>query len=95
RDDGGRVVGFVDDNPDLRRRRIQGIAVLGSIAEVEDALRESQADEVVISIPNSPADRLDRVERAAASAGVPCKVVRRRTETLSVAHPQPEPNGTA
>jgi UDP-GlcNAc:undecaprenyl-phosphate/decaprenyl-phosphate GlcNAc-1-phosphate transferase len=76
-----RVVGFVDDNAALRRRRIQGITVVGATDEIAPLLTSSRADEVLVSIPNAPAERLDRVVRACSDAGIPCRFVRRRTET--------------
>jgi UDP-GlcNAc:undecaprenyl-phosphate/decaprenyl-phosphate GlcNAc-1-phosphate transferase len=75
-----RVVGFLDDNPRVRRRRIQGISVLGALDEAARAIEGARADEVLVTIPEASAARLDAVLAAAASAGVPCSIVRRRTE---------------
>ena len=72
-----RVVGFLDDNPRVRRRRIAGISVLGSLDETGRAIASSRADEVLVSIPAAPPDRLAEVLRAADAAGVPCHLVRR------------------
>jgi UDP-GlcNAc:undecaprenyl-phosphate/decaprenyl-phosphate GlcNAc-1-phosphate transferase len=76
-----RVVAFVDDNPALRRRRIQGVTVLGASDEIAALLVITKADEVLVSIPGAPLDRLDAVVRACAEATVPCRFVHRRTET--------------
>jgi UDP-GlcNAc:undecaprenyl-phosphate GlcNAc-1-phosphate transferase len=75
-----RVVGFLDDNPRVRRRRILGISVVGSLDEAERAIASTRADEVLVTIPGAPQERLDGVVRASESAGVPCRIVRRRTE---------------
>jgi UDP-GlcNAc:undecaprenyl-phosphate/decaprenyl-phosphate GlcNAc-1-phosphate transferase len=80
-DPNARVVGFLDDNPALRRRRVQGVTVLGTTDEVETVLVTARPDEVLVSIPNAPRNRLDVVVRACADAQVPCRFVRRRTET--------------
>jgi UDP-GlcNAc:undecaprenyl-phosphate GlcNAc-1-phosphate transferase len=80
-DPSARVVGFLDDNPALRRRRIQGVTVLGTTDEVQTVLVTARPDEVLVSIPNAPRNRLDVVVRACAEAQVPCRFVRRRTET--------------
>jgi UDP-GlcNAc:undecaprenyl-phosphate GlcNAc-1-phosphate transferase len=80
-DPNARVVGFLDDNPALRRRRIQGVTVLGTTDEVETVLVTARPDEVLVSIPNAARDRLDVVVKACAEAQVPCRFVRRRTET--------------
>jgi UDP-GlcNAc:undecaprenyl-phosphate GlcNAc-1-phosphate transferase len=77
-----KVVGFVDDNLSVRRRRIHGVRVLGTIDELEAILGAARADEVLVSIPNAEPSRLDEVERATEAAGIPCRVVRRRTEAI-------------
>jgi UDP-GlcNAc:undecaprenyl-phosphate GlcNAc-1-phosphate transferase len=75
-----RVVGFLDDNPDVRRRRVHGIVVLGALDEAESALAATTPDEVLVTIPNAAPERLERVSRACADAGVDCHYVHRRTE---------------
>jgi UDP-GlcNAc:undecaprenyl-phosphate GlcNAc-1-phosphate transferase len=75
-----RIVGFLDDNPRVRRRRIHGITVIGALDESGRAIAAVRPDEVLVTIPEAAADRLELVVRAAADAGIPCRVVRRRTE---------------
>ncbi|GIU93876.1 MAG: glycosyl transferase [Gaiellaceae bacterium] len=79
----GRPVGFLDDNPRVRRRRILGVSVVGSLDEAERAITSTRASEVLIAIPDAPAERLELVVAAAAHAGVECRIVRRRTEFSS------------
>ena len=75
-----RVVGFLDDNPRVRRRRILGISVVGALDEASRAIAGARAEEVLVTIPGAPQERLDSVVRAAAEAGIPCRIVRRMTE---------------
>jgi FlaA1/EpsC-like NDP-sugar epimerase len=72
------VVGFLDDNPRLRRRRVQGVPVLGTTGDVVATLETTRADEVVVTIPDAPPERLELVTRACDAAGVPQRVVRER-----------------
>src|SRR5207253_3431818 len=51
---GERVLGFVDDNPRLRRRRLHGVPVLGTTKEVSRLLERAKPDIVLITIPNAP-----------------------------------------
>ena len=81
-----RVVGFLDDNPRVRRRRILGVSVVGSLDEAERAIATTRADEVLVTIPAASADRLVAVTRAAEHAGIPCRTVRRQVE-LSAPEP--------
>jgi UDP-GlcNAc:undecaprenyl-phosphate/decaprenyl-phosphate GlcNAc-1-phosphate transferase len=80
-----RVVGFLDDNPRVRRRKILGISVVGSLDEAARAIANTRADEVLVSIPAAPPERLDHVLRAADEAGVPCRLVRRHVELSATA----------
>jgi UDP-GlcNAc:undecaprenyl-phosphate GlcNAc-1-phosphate transferase len=75
-----RVVGFLDDNPRVRRRRILGVSVVGGLDEADRAIASTHADEVLISIPAAPQERLDTVTSAAERAGVPCSLIRRHVE---------------
>lgn len=81
-----QVVGFLDDNPRVRRRRILGISVVGSLDEADRAIASTRAEEVLVTIPDAPSDRLDAVVRAAETAEIPCRIVRR-----SVEYSRPEP----
>jgi UDP-GlcNAc:undecaprenyl-phosphate GlcNAc-1-phosphate transferase len=75
-----RVVGFLDDNPRVRKRRILGISVVGSLDEVERAIASTRAEEVLVTIPGAPRDRLDAVVLASEKAGIACRIVRRQVE---------------
>jgi UDP-GlcNAc:undecaprenyl-phosphate/decaprenyl-phosphate GlcNAc-1-phosphate transferase len=74
---GERVLGFVDDNPRLRRRRVQGAAVLGGTHELARLLGRLHPDIVLVTIPDAPRERLNEIVEACADAGVPCRFVRR------------------
>jgi FlaA1/EpsC-like NDP-sugar epimerase len=73
-----RVVGFLDDNPRLRRRRVQGVPVLGTIGDAGAALEATRADELVVTIPDARAERLEALGRACDAAGIAHRVVRER-----------------
>jgi UDP-GlcNAc:undecaprenyl-phosphate/decaprenyl-phosphate GlcNAc-1-phosphate transferase len=74
-----RVVGFLDDNLRIRRRRILGITVVGALDEAARAIASSRAEEVLVTIPDAAPERLDAVVAACEDAGVPCRFVHRRT----------------
>jgi UDP-GlcNAc:undecaprenyl-phosphate/decaprenyl-phosphate GlcNAc-1-phosphate transferase len=77
---GGQVVGFVDDDPRLSRRRLQGVPVLGGTDEIETILGRVHPDTVLVTIPDAPRERLGLVIDACALAQVPCRFVRRETD---------------
>jgi UDP-GlcNAc:undecaprenyl-phosphate/decaprenyl-phosphate GlcNAc-1-phosphate transferase len=77
---GERVVGFVDDNPRLRRRRVHGVPVVGGAHELPRLLQRLEPDIVLITIPDAPREQLDAVVDACSEAGVTCRVVRREID---------------
>jgi len=77
---GERVLGFVDDNPRLRRRRVHGVAVLGGTHELPALLGKHEPDVVLVTIPNAPHDRLDAIVSACAERGIDCRFVRREID---------------
>jgi FlaA1/EpsC-like NDP-sugar epimerase len=79
---GTRVVGFVDDNPGVRRRRIAGVTVAGGLDEIELIVGSTRPDEVLVTIPDAPAERLARVARACREADVSCRFLRRTESEL-------------
>jgi UDP-GlcNAc:undecaprenyl-phosphate GlcNAc-1-phosphate transferase len=79
---GTRVVGFVDDNPGVRRRRIAGVTVAGGLDEIELIVGSTRPDEVLVTIPDAPAERLARVARACREADVGCRFLRRTESEL-------------
>jgi len=77
---GERVVGFVDDDDALRRRRIQGVSIVGGLDDIGWAVGRFAPDAVFVTIPDAPRERLDGVLEACRRAAVPCSFVRREIE---------------
>jgi UDP-GlcNAc:undecaprenyl-phosphate GlcNAc-1-phosphate transferase len=77
---GEQVVGFVDDDPRLSRRRLQGVPVLGGTGEIEGILSRARPDTVLVTIPDAPHERLGLIIDACTLAQVPCRFVRRDTD---------------
>jgi UDP-GlcNAc:undecaprenyl-phosphate GlcNAc-1-phosphate transferase len=77
---GEHIVGFLDDDPRLRRRRLQGVPVLGGVEDIGRILPSARPDTVLVTIPEAPRERLDAVVAACEEAGVPCRFVRREID---------------
>jgi UDP-GlcNAc:undecaprenyl-phosphate GlcNAc-1-phosphate transferase len=77
---GEQVVGFMDDDQRLARRRLQGVPVLGGLMEIESVLAKARPDTVLVTIPDAPRERLGLIIDACALAEVPCRFVRRETD---------------
>ena len=74
---GEQPIGFVDDDPRLRTRRLQGVPVLGPTTRVDAVLAATRPDAVLVTIPDAPRETLDALVSACVRAGVPCSFVRR------------------
>jgi UDP-GlcNAc:undecaprenyl-phosphate GlcNAc-1-phosphate transferase len=74
---GERVVGFVDDSPSLRGRRLNGVRVVATMAGIEQALARVRPDVVLVTIPDAPRDRLDAIVQACARHETTCRFVQR------------------
>jgi FlaA1/EpsC-like NDP-sugar epimerase len=77
---GQRIVGFVDDDPRLRRQRIQGVRVLGGLDEIGWAIGRLEPQAVFVTIPSAPRERLDAIVEACRRADVDCRFVRREID---------------
>ena len=51
---GERVVGFVDDDPRLHRRRLLGVPVRGGTLDIDRILDAARPDTVLVTIPRAP-----------------------------------------
>jgi UDP-GlcNAc:undecaprenyl-phosphate GlcNAc-1-phosphate transferase len=74
---GERVVGFVDDSPALRGRRLNGVRVIATTAGIEQALVRVRPDVVLVTITDAQRDRLDAIVQACALHDTTCRFVQR------------------
>jgi FlaA1/EpsC-like NDP-sugar epimerase len=75
-----RVIGFVDDDPSLQRRRIQGVPVVASLSQIGWAIGRYTPDAVLVTIPAANRTLLDGVVEACARADISCRFVRRQID---------------
>ncbi|MBA3718747.1 MAG: polysaccharide biosynthesis protein [Nocardioidaceae bacterium] len=70
-----RPVGFLDDDPAKRLRRLRGLPVLGTGADLSKVVDETRAGLLVLAIPSAGAAVVRRMNRKAQRAGVEVKVL--------------------
>jgi len=58
---GFEVIGFIDDNPELKGVEKEGLPVLGSVAELRGLLEAHPVDQIWIALPLSAEDRVHEV----------------------------------
>ncbi len=83
RDGQYRVAGFVDDAPALRGARVQGVPVLGTLAELPRLVQASGAEMLLIAIPSASGAQMRRIVGQCERAGVPFRTLPRFEDILS------------
>ena len=76
-------VGILDDDPYKRHRRLRGVPVLGTTADLRDAVEATGADSAIIAIPSADAETISRMRSAAVQAGLNVKVLPSSTQLLT------------
>jgi FlaA1/EpsC-like NDP-sugar epimerase len=72
---GVEVVGFVDDDPKQRRKRIQGIPVLGDTTKIPMIAKKLCVEEAIITIANASSKEIRRISEPCQQAGLKIKIV--------------------
>jgi len=67
---GYRVVGLLDDNPNKAGRQIQGVNVLGTLAELTAWARRLEVSDVIIALPSAHHGVRKRLAETCAAAGL-------------------------
>lgn len=66
----GEVVAFLDDDPGKKGKEIEGIRILGPVADIEEHLKIKPVDEAIIAIPNAAHRDLERIYAELKKAGI-------------------------
>lgn len=68
-------VGVIDDDPDLATRRIRGVPVLGTFADIEKVAAENGVKTLIVAIADADAALLRKVQDTAKRSGLTVKVM--------------------
>lgn len=66
-----RAIGFLDDDPGKRYRRVAGVPIVGMVNDLEELVGRSSVDLIVLASDDPSV--IDRVRAVCARAGVPCR----------------------
>jgi len=80
---GYRVVGFVDDDPGKRGKKIQGIPVVGKSTELAKSLKEKSVQEMVVTFANVEGELVKKLFRTCREHGVRCRIVPGMADVIS------------
>jgi len=67
------IVGFIDDDPFKRKRRIHGVAVLGCVEEIEQISKQTGAEEVIIAIRSASEETMKRIAEICERSCLTCE----------------------
>ncbi|MEO8001804.1 MAG: polysaccharide biosynthesis protein, partial [Arenimonas sp.] len=81
------TVGLLDDDPQLKGRKIQGVKVLGRIDQLAEIARATAADLCVIALPTDQTLALKRVVSLCDDIGMPFRKLGRYTDWLDAHDP--------
>jgi FlaA1/EpsC-like NDP-sugar epimerase len=75
-------VGLLDDDPDKRRLRVQGVPVLGDRTAIGAAVRRTGASVVIFAVANASSDLIREVRTRTKAAGADFKILPSISELL-------------
>ncbi|HET7325924.1 MAG TPA: nucleoside-diphosphate sugar epimerase/dehydratase [Nocardioidaceae bacterium] len=81
--DQGRVVAFLDDDPQLVGRRVQGVLVEGTLDDLPDVGRRHHATHAVLAIPSAAPERIRHAAALADESGIVLRVVPQVSELVN------------
>ena len=64
------VVGFIDDDPQKQKKRFHGYPILGTGVDVEDVIRQTGVQEMIVAASDMSQDRLALVSQCCAENGI-------------------------
>jgi len=73
-ENGYRIVGFVDDNPEKVNKDIHGVKILGPIEGLPEIVRGKSIDEIIITVPSASREQIRRIIHICNETKVPFKI---------------------
>lgn len=68
-------VGFLDDSPRMRGAKVQGLPVLGTVADLTTVARETATKLIVIAMPSVSGEGMQKILAACEATGLPFRTV--------------------
>jgi len=75
-------VGFVDDDPEKRRRDIHGVRVMGKLSDMERLVEKHAVDIVLLAIPSAESRTIQHLVQSCYELQIPCRTLPSITELV-------------
>ena len=69
------VIGYIDDNPGLTGKRINGVTVLGTVKDIAEINKNHQIDIVYVAIPSAPKKRIAEIIDSCSAQGLRTQIM--------------------
>lgn len=69
------VIGYIDDNPILTGKRINGVTVLGTVKDIAEINKQHQIDIVYVAIPSAPKKRIAEIIDSCSAQGLRTQIM--------------------
>lgn len=83
RDGGYKPVGFLDDDPRLRKAKVHGLSVIGPLSALNQAVNDHEIDIVMIAMPSATRLQMRQVVECCDLAGIPFRTLPRLHDLVS------------
>lgn len=80
---GYHPVGFIDDNPEKLKKKIEGIPVVGSLESLPKALKELEVEDLVVTFADTDGEVIKQLFRTCREQGVRSKIVPGMADVIS------------
>jgi FlaA1/EpsC-like NDP-sugar epimerase len=69
------IVGFLDDNPAKKGRRIHDVPILGEVDDIEKIGRKESIEEAIVAIPSINGNEMRKIMYQCGNVGIVCKTL--------------------
>ena len=83
RDGDYHPVGFLDDNPDLKKTEIHGVRVLGPVDQLPGIVDRHDVESIVIAVPSASNEEMQRIIGYCEQSAVPMRTLPKLQEMVS------------
>lgn len=78
-----RPVGFIDDNPEKLKKKIEGIPVMGSLESLPQTLKELEVEDLIVTFADTDGEVVKKLFRTCREHGVRSKIVPGMADVIS------------